>query len=468
MAGPREIAVSAVNAVLTGDVYSDTILDVLFSKEETPAKNLTKYLTKKDKALTTEITYGVLRNLGRIDFILSHFSKRPLKAIDDKVLNILRVALYQIVFLDKVPSYAAVNEAVELAAIFGKRSAGSFINGVLRSALRSLDTVKYPSEKKDPASFLSTFYSLPRWLAHFFIDTFGYEKAAIIAESYVQRPSITIRTNIMRRSREELLKILIERGFDASPTLYSPHGIMVEGGGALSKDEFFLNGDFTIQDEVSQIIPLILDPKPKMKVLDLCAAPGIKGSFISELMGDTGVVVSVDKIGGRAKMIVENVKRLGIDSLKTVTADVLSAPFKTTEGFDLVLIDPPCSGLGTLRRNPEIKWRIEKRDIDILINIQQELLKSAAAYVKKGGALVYCTCTVNPAEGIEIVDDFVANHPNFSLEDVSPYLKVGTEKLVSGGSLFTPPYVFKDDVTHASDESCGPDGFFAARMKRDG
>ena len=458
MAGPREIAVSAVNAVLTGDVYSDTILDILFSREKTPAKNL----TKKDRALSTEITYGVLRNLGRIDFILSHFSKRSLKSVDDRVLNILRVALYQIVFLDKVPSYAAVNEAVDLAAIFGKRSAGSFINGVLRSALRSLDIVKYPSEKKDPTGFLSTFYSLPRWLAHFFIDTFGYEKAAIIAKSYVQRPSITIRTNSMRRSREELLEILIERGFDASPTQYSPQGIVIEGGGALSKDELYLNGDFTIQDEVSQLIPLILDPKPKMKVLDLCAAPGIKGSYVSELMGDAGVVVSVDKIGGRAKMIVENAKRLGIKSLKTVTADTHNAPFKTTEEFDLVLIDPPCSGLGTLRRNPEIKWRIEKRDIDILISLQRELLKVASAHVKKDGGLVYCTCTINPAEGIKIIDDFIENHPNFSLEDISPYLKKKvTGKLVSEGNLFTPPYVFKDD---AGD---GPDGFFAARIRRD-
>lgn len=457
MAGPRDVAVSAVNAVLTRGVYSDTILDILISRDKT--------LTQKDRALSTELTYGVLRNLKRIDFILSHFSKKPLESLDDKVLNILRIALYQIAFLEKIPQYAAVNEAVDLAAVYGKRSAGSFINGVLRTAIRSMDAVEYPDGNRDPVDFVSTLYSLPLWLSRFFIDTFGFKDAKAIAESYLQRPPVTIRTNSMRLTREELLTTLIKRGFEAFPTGYSPYGIIVEGGGALFRDELYLEGGFTLQDEASQLAPLILDPKPKMRILDLCGAPGIKGTFVSELMGDVGEVISVDINHGRAKSIVENAKRLELNSLKTVVSDLSELPLMDGDLFDLVLVDPPCSGLGTLRRNPEIKWRIKEEDIEILVRDQRKFIETAAARVKKGGGLIYSTCTINPAEGIGIVDDFLKRRNDFSLVDVSRYLQGGSEKLVSGGALFTPPYIFRDGEGKVSADI--PDGFFAARLKKE-
>ncbi|MBN1573058.1 MAG: 16S rRNA (cytosine(967)-C(5))-methyltransferase RsmB [Deltaproteobacteria bacterium] len=465
MTGPRDVAVSAVNAVLQKGVYSDTVLDILLSRDETAAKSL----SQKDRALSTELTYGVLRNLKRIDFILSRFSKRPLESLDDKVLNILRVALYQIVFLEKIPPYAAVNEAVELAAIYGKRSAGSFINGVLRSALRSMDGIEYPDEQGDPAGFLSVYYSLPEWLSRFFIDNFGYETAKAIAGTYSTRPPVAIRTNVMRLTRGELLEVLIDRGFDAASTRYSPHGIIVNGGGALFRDELYLDGSFTLQDEASQLVPIIVDPKPEMRILDLCSAPGIKGTFISELMEDGGFVLSIDINEGRAGSIAENAKRLGIGSLKTVVADSNSLPLRESELFDLVLVDPPCSGLGTLRRNPEIKWRLKEKEIETLIENQRSILKAAAGRVKRGGALVYCVCTINPAEGIGVVEDFLKEHGDFSFEDVSDYLGEGTDRLVSKECLFTPPQVFDDGVSgniKAPGDSDCPDGFFAARLKR--
>lgn len=457
MAGPRDTAVSAVNAVLTGGVYSDTILDILISRDKT--------LTRKDRALSTELTYGVLRNLTRIDFILSRFSKRRLESLDDKVLNILRVALYQIAFLDKIPQYAAVNEAVELTALYGVRSAGSFVNGVLRSVIKSMDSVEYPDVDKDPARFISTFYSLPIWLSRFFIETFGLEDASAIAESYINRAPVTIRVNIMKGTRDEMMTTLTERGFAASPTRYSPCGITVEGGGALFRDELYLDGAFTLQDEASQLVSLILDPKPEMRVLDLCSAPGIKGTFVSELMGDVGEVISVDINHGRAKSIVENAGRLGLNSTKTVVSDLSALPLVDDRLFDMVLVDPPCSGLGTLRRNPEIKWRIKEEDIEALVENQRRFIEAAAARVKKGDGLVYSTCTINPAEGAEIVDNFLENNPDFSLLDVSRYLPEGSERLVTDSILFTPPQVFRDGDGKIPLDI--PDGFFAARLKRE-
>jgi 16S rRNA (cytosine967-C5)-methyltransferase len=471
MTGPRDVAVSAVNAVLMKGVYSDTVLDILLTREETAGESL----SRKDRALSTELTYGVLRNLKRIDFILSKFSKRPLKSLDDKVLNILRVALHQIVFLEKIPPYAAVNEAVELAAVYGKRSAGSFINGVLRTALRSIDNIEYPDGEKDPVGFLSVYHSLPEWLSSFFIDTFGYENARVIAETCSARPPVTIRTNVMKRTRTELLELLRERGFDAAPTKYSPHGIIVDGGGALFKDELYLDGSFTLQDEASQLVPVIVDPKPEMRILDLCAAPGIKGTFLSELTGDGGLVLSVDINEGRAASIADNARRLGIDSLKAVVADSTSLPLRGSEPFDAVLVDPPCSGLGTLRRNPEIKWRLKEGEIETLIENQGDILGAAAGHVKAGGALVYCVCTVNPAEGAGVVENFLRGHGDFSIEDVSDYLGGEAGGLVSGGCLFTPPHVFTDggdkDIRISNKtrgDSGRPDGFFAARLRRTG
>ena len=452
MAGPRYIAVKATGAVLDKGAYSDTILDILLSRDRT--------ISSEDRALVTELTYGVLRNITRIDYILSRFSKKKLQTLDREVLHILRVALYQVIFSERIPPYAAVSEAVKLASAFGKGSASSFINGVLRAALRGMDGVKYPDYDSDPISFISIYYSLPEWLTRFFVEFFGVKKAKSIAKNGVQRPPVTLRANSLKITRDGLIEKLNEMGLSVTKGIFSPHGILASGGGALYKGELYAQGYFSLQDESSQMVSVITGIEPGMDVLDLCSAPGIKGTYLGELMGNRGRVISVEKNVKRARLIRENRERLGIDGLDVILADAGSLPIGNDIKFDRVLVDPPCSGLGTIRRNPEIKWRLEKGDIPGLIGLQKRILYEGARFVKRGGKLVYGVCTINPAEGRDLVYEFLTSHPDFSLDDISSGLDESCLRFISDDAFFTPPYLFDTDNWKT------PDGFFAARLKR--
>ncbi len=280
MSTPREIAVRALSAVLWRGGYSDTILDILLSRDKT--------LSAEDRSLATEITYGALRNLGRVDYVLSRFSNRPAATLDKDVRNILRVALYQILFLEKVPPYAVVDEAVSLAAVFGKRSAGSFVNGLLRNALRAIETVDYPSQHTDPEGFLTVCCSLPAWLSRFFIDRFGSERAVIIGRRYIGRAPVTLRTNGLKATREHLLEELTARGYEALATDLSPFGVVVRGGGALFKSDLYLDGAFSLQDEASQLVCLALDARAGHANPGCLCRPGGKGDDGRRVDGGSG------------------------------------------------------------------------------------------------------------------------------------------------------------------------------------
>ena len=451
MSGPRDAAVRALGAVLSGTAYSDSVLDILLTRDRT--------LTAEDRALATEITYGVLRNLGRIDHVLSRFSSRKPASIDPDVLNILRAALYQIMFLEKVPPYAAVDEAVRLTAVFGKRSAGSFVNGVLRSALRGIDSVDYPSEGTDPEGFLSAYFSMPAWLARLLLERFGRERAAAVGMRYIERPPVVLRANALKTTREGLVTELISRGYDARGTDRSPFGVVVRGGGALFRTDLYRGGLFSLQDEASQLTCRILRPEPGMRVLDVCAAPGGKGTFCAELTADRGMVVSVEINHARALSIVENARRLGIRSVEVIGADAALPPIRPDAAFDRVLVDPPCSGLGVVRRNPEIKWRLSPDDLVSLVAGQRRILDASAGFVRPGGVLVYSVCTINPDEGAGVVGEFLRTHRGFVLDDAGPIAGDAWARCIDGGAVFTTPDRFDED-------DAVPDGFYIARMRR--
>jgi 16S rRNA (cytosine967-C5)-methyltransferase len=451
MSGPRDAAVRALGTVLAGPAYSDSVLDILLERDRT--------LKPEDKALVTEITYGVLRNLGRIDYVLSRFLRRRAGSLDPDVRNILRSALYQILFLEKIPPYAAVDEAVRLAAVFAKRSAGSFINGVLRSALRGVEAVDYPSEVTDPEGFLAVCCSLPVWLARFLLERFGYERAVAIGRCYVERPPVVLRANTLKVTRDRLIGELAARGCEAHATKRSDFGVVVKGGGALFRADLYEDGRFSLQDEASQLACPVLGPEPGMRVLDVCAAPGIKGTFCAELMSDRGMVLSVEINHARAVSTRENARRLGIRSLAVVGADAKCPPIRPDATFDRVIVDPPCSGLGVVRRNPEIKWRLLPGDLPGLAAGQRRILEAAARFVRAGGVLVYAVCTINPDEGRGVVGEFLRSHPEFVPEDTAPILPRTCAPCVEDGALFTTPDRFSDD-----DDV--PDGFFISRMHR--
>lgn len=451
MSGPRDAAVRALGAVLSGGAYSDSVLDILLTRDRT--------LTAEDRALATEITYGALRNLGRIDFVVSRFSRRAADSLDRDVRNILRTALYQILFLEKIPPYAAVDEAVRLASVFGKGSAGSFVNGVLRNALRGAGHLDYPSASDDPEAYLVVCCSLPVWLARLFLERFGPERAIVIGRHYAGRPPVVLRANTLKTARDDIVGQLTARGYDAHGTRRSPFGIIVRGGGALFRTDMYEDGLFSLQDEASQLACLSLGVEPEMRLLDVCAAPGIKATFAAERMGDRGAIVSVEVNHARAVLIGANARRLGIGSIRVVGADAARLPFAPGALFDRVMVDPPCSGLGVIRRNPEIKWRLAPADLVQLADVQRRVLTAAADFVRPGGALVYSVCTINPDEGAGVVEAFLASDGRFEAFDLGRLFGEGGAPYIENGAVFSSPDRFADD-------GAIPDGFYIARLRR--
>lgn len=452
MSHPRSIAVTVVSAVLYRGARSDASLDLLLERHPD--------MSRDDRALATELVYGVLRNLGRLDYIIGKFSKRPLPALDTDVLTILRVGLYQLEFLDKIPSYAAVNESVKLAGEFGKRSAGGFINGVLRAYLRKKGEVSYPDKDTDPAGFIAAYHSLPHWLAERFIDWFGIEGAMITADYARKRPPLTLRVNRLGIDRDRFMERFRETAGEIYPGRFSPDAIIADGGGAILKGPWFDDGLFSIQDEASQLVAHLLGVVGGMSVLDLCAAPGGKATHSAELMNDRGRVVSVERSRERARLLRGNVDRVALTSIRVVCADAGKIPITPGTLFDRVLVDPPCSALGVLRRNPEIKWRLAEADIDDMMHSQADILEEASGYVAPGGALVYSVCTFNPDEGRRVVDSFLSGRPEFSIDQSNEHLPGDAHRFLDGPYLLTTP----DRID--ADDPRGPDGFFAVRMTR--
>ena len=452
MPHPRSIAVTVVGAVLYRGARSDVSLDLLLERHPDMSRN--------DRALATELVYGVLRNLGRLDYIIGKFSKRPLPALDTDVLTILRVGLYQLEFLDKIPPYAAVNESVKLAGEFGKRSAGGFINGVLRAYLRKKGDISYPDRDTDPGEFIAAYHSLPPWLTERFIDWFGIEGAITCAEYLCRRPPLTLRVNRLRIDRDRFMERFRETAGVIHPGRFSPDAVIADGGGVILKGPWFDDGLFSIQDEASQLVTHLLGMTGGLSVLDLCAAPGGKATHAAELMGDRGWVVSVERSRERARLLRGNVDRVALASIRVVCADAGRVPIAPGTLFDRVLVDPPCSALGVLRRNPEIKWRLAEADIEDMIQNQTEILEEAAEYVAPGGGLVYSVCTFNPDEGRQVVDAFLSGRPEFSIDQSNEHLPGEAHRFFDGPYLLTTP----DRID--ADDPRGPDGFFAVRMTR--
>ncbi|MBN1880592.1 MAG: 16S rRNA (cytosine(967)-C(5))-methyltransferase RsmB [Deltaproteobacteria bacterium] len=452
MSHPRSIAVTVAGAVLYRGAHSDITLDLMLERYPD--------MSRDDRSLATELSYGVLRNLGRLDYIIGKFSNRPLPNLDTDVLNILRVGMYQLEFLDRIPPYAAVNESVRLAGEFGKRSAGGFVNGVLRAYLRKKGGVSYPDRKQDPAGFISTYHSLPPWLAGRLIEWFGTEGAMITAECLRRRPPLTLRVNRLRLDRNQFMERYKETAGEMLSGRLSPDAVIALGAGSILKSSSFMDGLFSIQDEASQMVTHLLGLSCGMTLLDLCAAPGGKATHAAELMDDRGRVICVEQSRGRSALLRGNVHRLSLESIRVTCADARRIPLALGTLFDRVLVDPPCSALGVLRRNPEIKWRLSERDIGDMQNIQAAILEEASGFVAPDGALVYSVCTFNPDEGRKIVDAFLSRHPEFFLDSPGKYLPRETDRFFDGPYLLTTP----DRID--TNDTCGPDGFFAARMTR--
>jgi len=412
-------------------------------------------LTELDKAFVREIVYGVLRWRGRLDWIIAAYSRIKPSRLERAILAILRMGAYQILFMDRVPPPAAVDESVKLAKGLRKKEAAAFVNGILRGIAEGRREIAYPDLQAYPIEYIAAFHSHPTWLVRRWVDQFGREETIALCETNNQYPLLTVRVNTLEGTRAEVIQQLHNEGIKASPTPFSPVGLCIKDPPALATWGPLQQGWLQVQDEAAQLVSLILASKPGERILDLCAAPGGKTTHLAQLMQDQGEICAVDISPAKLQLVQENCQRLGISIVKARALDA-TTPLPFPPGsFDGCLVDAPCTGLGTLRRHPEGKWRVTEADILRLQEMQGQILRQAAPLIKEGGILVYSTCTLTQEENEGVIETFLSEHKEFFLENASGLLPAGCEGLVDAqGCLRTLPH------RH------GTDGFFAARIRR--
>jgi len=444
---PRAICLEILNQLEKADGHPDRLLSDSFKRY--------RHLTPLDRGFLTELTYGALRWRGRLDWSIRHLSKIPFEKIEMETLNILRLGLYQIQFLTRTPASAAVNESVELAKRHRGSGGGGFVNAILRSFLRKKEEIPCPEIDQAPALHLSVTYSHPLWLVRRWIEEMGIEETLNVCLFNNRISPLTLRTNTLKMGREELLEKLREKELKAIPATFSLEGILLDDPPPISELPFLNDGFFIIQDEASQLVTSVLDPKAGERILDACASPGGKTTHMAQRMENRGEIYALDLTQDKLVFVEEMCQRLGIEIVKTLKGDATKfLPVLEGMQFDRVLADVPCSGFGTLRKNPDLKWRKGEGDIKRLSDLQLSILSNLSAYVKNGGILVYSTCTVFHEENEGVVENFLNGHPEFRLESVYGFLPEKCHPLVIDGYLKTfPP---KD----------GMDGFFVARLIR--
>ncbi len=412
-------------------------------------------LQDRDKAFVQEVVYGVLRWRGRLDWVISTYSRiKPLR-MERAVITILRMGAYQLLFMDRVPARAGVDESVKLAKGIKKEDAAPFVNGILRGIAEKRKEISYPDLQTDPLDHIATLYSHPPWMVRRWIDQWGIEETIALCQANNQIPPFTVRINTIKGSRKETINQLHDTEIEATPTRFSPVGLIISNPPPLTAWGLLQEGGFQVQDEAAQLVSLLLSPQSGERVLDVCAAPGGKATHLAQMMEDRGEIRAMDVSRAKLRLLQENCRRLGITIVKALVQDAAaSLPFPPGS-FDRVLVDVPCTGLGTLRRNPDGKWRVKEADIPRLQKLQRTILTQAATMVRREGILVYSTCTMTPEENEGVIEAFLSKRKEFYLEDASPLLPTGCEGVVdSKGYLRTSP------------SRHGMDGFFAARMRR--
>jgi 16S rRNA (cytosine967-C5)-methyltransferase len=402
---PRRIAWETVRQFENTHADPDEIMDGMID----PGAD------ERDKALAWEIAKGTIRYLKRLDYMAQAFIKAPIRSQKPNVLAALRIGLYQLMEMDSIPHFAAVDQTVRVVADEGMERDAGFVNAVLRSYLREPGKVKYPNPEEDPISYLSVFYSYPEWLVKRWHSRYGYIETVNMLSANNQRPKTFFRVINRKTNRETVLEKLEEIEIDADAGRYFPDFISTEYGQAVIGSDIFKNGSLLVQDE-SQGLPIyLLDPGTGDEVLDLCSAPGGKTVALADTVGREGKVFSLDKDLKRLQQVVENAKRTGFENIEYVNADLLE--FAPNRKFKYILLDVPCSGLGTLCQNADLRWTKKEEDIRNLARLQGRMLKKAANLLDVGGRLVYSTCTTEPDEIEDVIQDFLISAEDFRLED---------------------------------------------------
>lgn len=412
-------------------------------------------LKEEERALFTELVYGVLRRQGTLDWHIGQLSKVKPQKVAPEIRLLLRLALYQILYLDRIPDHAAVNEAVKIAKTSQPSHVVRFVNAILREAGRREDRWNWPSLENDPDEYLAVTTSHPLWFVQRCLKEFGFEEARCLCEVNNTIAPLVLRVNPHRMLAVELVDRLRETGVHAELSPYLPEAIRLSGlRQDLARVIGYKEGWFQIQDEASQLVSLVLDPRPEERILDLCAGFGGKTTHIGILMANAGEVVAVDQSSWKLQELQQNACRQGLTIITSVAGDARELTPVQVGSFDRVLLDAPCSGFGTLRRKPDIKWRRHPKDPYRFSLLQRELLDHASLFVKEGGVLVYATCTIFPEEDELVAEDFGLHHEDWKLEAAADYLPEPCRDMVQGNYFQSRPH------RH------GVDGFFAARWRR--
>lgn len=452
MKNTRETAFGIIYKVLEEGEYSHVVLRQALLKE--------KDADKRDRAFVTRLSEGTIEHLLTIDYILNQLSKTPVKKMKPVIRTVLRLSVYQLLYMDSVPDSAVCNEAVKIVKAKGLHGLSGFVNGILRNVARRKEQWAqesfYPDKNKMPVQHLSIRYSMPEWLCEYFIKEYGFEKAEKIVEGSLRNPKTTIRSNTNKISAEELTDRLERQGIEVEKGVYAKDALYLSGYDALEKIPEFTEGLFQVQDESSMLVAQLAGLKKDDLVLDVCSAPGGKALHAANLLESLGggTVISRDVSEKKTSLIKENANRLQAKSITIQVADATKTDDIMIEKADVVIADLPCSGIGIMAKKPEIRYRMTKENQKELVKLQKEMLAVVHRYVKPGGILMYSTCTINKEENEEQVKEICEKYG---------FMPAMEENLV--------PETLKEDVKEGAYIQLLPgihacDGFFIARLKR--
>lgn len=438
----RETALKILNAVYLEDAYANVALAKEFRRVQ-PAE--------QDRRFITELVYGTVKAGETLDWMIRQYSSRPVSKIAPVLQNVLRMGMFQLFYMTRVPASAACNEAVELAKKYGHAGSVKFVNAILRTAVREPDRAVFPEGKGQATKHLALSGQHPEWLIKRWIKEFGYEGAVKLCAFNNNQAILSLRTNTLKIDRETLLQRLRESQVSAEISRWTPEGILCEQHGALDSLSVLQEGFCQVQDESSMLVAHVLAPEPGEFIIDCCSAPGGKTTHIAALMNNQGHLLAGDIYEHKLEKIRENARRLGISIIEAKLMDALEIGTLYPQKADRVLVDAPCSGLGVLRRKPDARWRNKQEALQALPALQGAILKSASAAVKPGGVLVYSTCTITREENQAVVEKFLQENPAFVLDNTGAFL---------------PGEKRTEQMVQLLPQIDGTDGFFIARMKR--
>mgnify|MGYP000929176361 CR=1 FL=1 len=437
----RLLAVKALSDINRNGAYANITLQDYISKHN---------LADLDRRFFTELVYGVVRRRNYLDAIIVHFAKLPLKKLSSMVVEILRLGIYQIIYMDKVPESAAVNESVKLAKKLTRGLSG-FVNAILRSIIREQDSIGVEDLASNDIEVISFIYNIPLWLIDLWMGEFGRDKTEDLCAWFNQQPKLTARINTILIDIPQCLTLLKEQGWDVSQDSNYKDIIYINSHrGSLEKSDAVIKGYITFMDKASMLVARLVNPQPGERVLDCCAAPGGKSMYMAALMDNTGSLMSCDIHEHKITLMESNAQRLGISIVQTKVQDATELPSAWKSYFDRVLVDVPCSGLGILQKKLDMRWRKDESTLSELPPLQLSILERAAMTVKEKGYLVYSTCTLNYKENEDVVEAFLQKHKEFSI------VPVGTDFPLKSNNGMITTYPPTDDM----------DGFFMVKMQR--